>query len=214
MAKPPLPPGPPLRGLSPMLLHEKRKPFSSADYLFELKFDGYRLLGEANEGSVVLKTRRGNDATAWFPEVAQGLALLPGGRHVIDAEVCVLDEIGRSDFERIQNRARRRCWFKGCDPVTLCAFDLLVHNGRDVMGLPLMERKARLAKLLTPRPPSVLYVGDIPHEGEALFQQAAALKLEGVIGKRKDSIYLPGERAQHWIKIKRPGWDEGRTWRN
>lgn len=108
-----------------------------------------------------LRTKRGADCTRWYPEVAELLATLPGGPHVIDGEACMLDEIGRSDFNRLQERARRRCWYKFCDQVTLCAFDILVHNGRNVMGLPLVERKALLKRLLAKVPKQVLlYVGD------------------------------------------------------
>jgi ATP-dependent DNA ligase len=80
-----------------------------------------------------------------------------------------------------------------------------VQDGRSIMGLPLVERKARLQLLLTPALPFVLFVGDIPEHGEALYQHAVALKLKGIVAKRKDSIYLPGERAPQWFKSKRHG---------
>jgi bifunctional non-homologous end joining protein LigD len=67
---------------------------------------------------VRLATRKGADCTRWFPEIVQGLAQLPGGPHILDGEVCVLDELGRSDFNRLQDRARRRCFYPECDAVT------------------------------------------------------------------------------------------------
>jgi bifunctional non-homologous end joining protein LigD len=91
-----------------------------------------------------LRTKSGADCTRWFPEIADLLAVLPGGPHVIDGEACVLDEIGRSDFERLQDRARRRRWYAGADQVTFCAFDLLYLDGRNLMAAPLVERKAML----------------------------------------------------------------------
>ena len=97
---------------------------------------------------VALKTRGGADATAWFPELAAALSNLPPGAHILDGEVTVLDEIGRSDFNRVHARALRRRWYPGADPVVLCAFDLLAHKGQAIRALPIEERKRRLRDLL------------------------------------------------------------------
>lgn len=188
-----------------MLLTERKSPFSDPGWSFELKFDGYRLLAEIDAGRVQLKSRGGADATRWFPEVAAGLAALPGGRHVLDGEVCVLDAMGRSDFDRLHARAMRRKWYAGADPVVFCAFDALVVNGRSVMAKPLAARKTALRRLLTPAPAQVLYVAGIQGEGVALYEQAVALKLEGIVAKREGSPYVPGTRSADWVKIKRPG---------
>jgi bifunctional non-homologous end joining protein LigD len=190
------------------------KAFTDPGWLYEIKFDGYRTLAGIGPDGVQLRTRRGADCTRWYPEVAEILSTLPGGPHVLDGEACVLDDIGRADFNRLQDRARRRCWYKDCDPVTLCLFDILVHDGRNVTGLPLVERKALLKKLLARAPKrSLLYVGDFPADAGLFPQVVLALKLEGFVAKRKDSIYLPGERTFDWRKIKRQGWQEGRRWR-
>jgi hypothetical protein len=143
--------------LRPMLAMDAPvKAFTDPTWLYEIKFDGYRTLAGFGGGAgVQLRTKRGADCTRWYPEVAELLASLPGGPHVIDAEACVLDDIGRSDFNRLQERARRRCWYKDCDQVTLCAFDLLVHDGRSIMDLPLVQRKARLAMMLAKVPKQV-----------------------------------------------------------
>jgi bifunctional non-homologous end joining protein LigD len=202
-----LPPGPPVDALRPMLL-DKRKhpPFDSPDWSFEVKYDGWRMLAEFGAGSVKLRTRQGLDASAWFPEVCRALAGYNRGPHVIDGEICVLDDLGRSDFERLQERARRKCWYAGCDQVAFCAFDLLVQSGRNVMGLPYTERKKRLARLFTPKPRhTLLVVQSIPDTGKDLFMHAVALELEGIVGKRKDSVYTPGERTDDWRKVRRPG---------
>nr|WP_231942750.1 hypothetical protein [Cupriavidus taiwanensis] len=95
----------------------------------ELKY-GYRLL--ASTKPFRLKTRNGADATAWFPEIGHALAPLARGYHILDGEVCLLDEIGRSDFDRLPARARRRGWHRGADPVVSCVFDALIVNGKDV----------------------------------------------------------------------------------
>src|SRR4051812_4359693 len=133
---------------APMLATEGGKPFTDPAWIYEIKYDGYRCLARAGGQPVELRTKSGVDCTKWFPEIAQLLEKLPGGPHVIDGEACVLDDIGRSDFERLQARARRRRRYAGCDPVTLCAFDLLYLDGRNVMALPLGERKAMLQRLL------------------------------------------------------------------
>lgn len=103
----------------------------------------------AARAPVALKTRGGVDATAWFAELGAALAALPPGAHILDGEIVVQDEIGRSDFNRPHARALRRCWHAGADPVLYCVFDLLVHGGRDIRALPIEERKARLRALLT-----------------------------------------------------------------
>ncbi|WP_260501707.1 hypothetical protein [Aquabacterium sp. J223] len=103
-----------------MLLSEVREPFDDPAWTFELKFDGWRLLAAVAGDQVELRTRNGASATRWFPEVATNLAGLAGGPHVLDGEVCVLDDLGRSDFDRLQDRARRRGWKPGFDPVVFC----------------------------------------------------------------------------------------------
>lgn len=196
-----------------MLASAGGKPFTSDDWLYEIKFDGYRCLARVEQGAVQLRTKGGADCTAWYPEVAEALAKVVGGPHVIDAEACVLDSIGRSDFERLHERSARRRWYNGCAPVTLCAFDLLFESGRDIMGLPLIERKARLKRLLADVP-GVLFVGELPARAELFKQAVEPLKLEGVVAKQRMSLYAPGVRSPHWVKIKRPGWQDGRAWRN
>jgi bifunctional non-homologous end joining protein LigD len=194
---------------APMLLSESRRapPFGQPGWIYELKFDGYRMIAGVQDSQVRLATRKGVDCTKWFPEIAQGIAKLAGGPHVLDGEVCVLDDLGRSDFNRLQDRARRRCFYPECDAVTFCAFDLLARDGRSLIALPVEQRKRQLQELLTPALPSVLYVGhfDAAH-GRALFEQAVhPLKLEGLVAKRLGSPYRPGERSPDWVKVKRPG---------
>jgi bifunctional non-homologous end joining protein LigD len=194
---------------APMLLNQgtRTPPFGQSGWIYELKFDGYRLIAGIEGGQVQLATKRGANATRWFPEVVQGLAQLAGGPHILDGEVCVIDELGRSDFNRLQDRARRRCFYPGCDPVVFCAFDLLARDGRSLIGLPVETRKQQLGELLSPPPPSVLYVGHFDAEhGRVLFDQAVhQLNLEGLVAKRLGSPYRPGVRSPDWVKVKRAG---------
>jgi len=190
-----------------MLLDEgKHRPFSSPDFLYEIKFDGYRVLAEFGAGHVELRTRGGASCGSWFPEVVAELSKYTGGPYIVDGEVSVLDEIGRSDFNRLHARAQRRRWYPGADAVTYCIFDLLLSRGVAIMDLPLFKRKARLIKLFTPPPAnSLMVVSSIPAQGEELFSLAVQLKLEGLVAKHKDSLYLPGQRSTDWIKLKRKG---------
>lgn len=193
---------------APMLLQHGRKtaPIAQEGWLYELKLDGYRLIAGVDNGKVVLNTRRGAEATKWFPEIVESLSKLGGGPHVMDGEVCVLDDIGRSDFSRLQDRARRRCWYEGCDAVVFCAFDMLALDGKSIIGARLEDRKAALKQLLSPAPASVMYVGHFDAKDSAsLYTQAVALKLEGLVAKRLGSKYAPGVRSADWVKYKVPG---------
>lgn len=186
-----------------MLLSEERRAFSRAGWGFELKFDGWRCLAEVKAGAVRLQSRGGNDHKL----VARGRdrAGQLRGHHILDGEVCVHDEHGRSDFDRLQVRSMGKGWKPGADLVVFCAFDVLVLNGKNVMRQPLRKRKAALGKLLQPLTQSVLAVGYIEEAGEQLYRQALALELEGIVAKDLASPYVPGVRSADWIKVKRPG---------
>jgi bifunctional non-homologous end joining protein LigD len=199
---------------APMRATEGGKPFTDPAWVYEIKYDGYRCMARAGGGQPTeLRTKSGVECTRWFPEVADLLAALPGGPHVIDGEACVLDEIGRSDFERMQARARRRRWHTGADQVTFCAFDLLYTDGRSVMARPLEERKAMLQQLLAPLKGLLVVVGEFPADAPLFDQLVMGAQLEGFVAKRLASPYQPGVVSRDWLKIKRPGWQEGRTWR-
>jgi len=192
-----------------MLLDERPLAFDVPGWLWELKFDGYRLMAEFGRGKCELKTRGGARATLWFPEIVRALSnvrAFPGGPYVVDGEACVLDDIGRSDFDRLHARAKRRCWYAGADPVTYAVFDLLVDGGKDITGLPLVERKERLLALLDPVPASILPVGHFADGSAQLFREAVVpLALEGLVAKRADSLYAAGVRTADWVKVKRKG---------
>lgn len=201
---------------APMLVDNRRPAPFAPGWIYELKYDGHRLIAGVQDGQVQLATRNGVDASKWFPEIVQGLARVPGGPHILDGEVVVLDEdLGRSDFNRLQERWRHRRWYEGCDQVTYTVFDCLACNGHSIIGSPVEERKEHLRELLTPAPPAVLFLGHFGAEhGRWLFERAVQdLKLEGIVAKRMGSPYRPGERSPDWRRAKRPGWQEGRVWR-
>jgi bifunctional non-homologous end joining protein LigD len=195
-----------LRAIEPMrALDTKFRPFTDPDWLYEIKFDGYRMLASVDAGEVRLRYKGGKDVTRSFPEIARALAAVPGGPHIFDGEAVAMDTHGRSDFDRFQNRSKLRKAGEQVN-IVLCCFDLLMHGGVDVMALPLVRRKARLQKLLAGLPPQgVMFVKDLPADA-ALFDIVQQLQLEGFMAKRKTSPYTPGpERSMDWRKIRRPG---------
>lgn len=197
--------------LTPMLLHERKSPpADEAQYLAEVKYDGYRTLAQFSDGACVLRTRNGHDCTKWFVEIALALAEVGASRTIVDGEMCVLDEFGRTNFDQLLARARRKGWKAGDPDVTFVVFDLLVAEGVDVMAKPLTERKSMLAVLLADPPAGILFARHVDASMALrpvswLYQNALDLELEGVVGKLADSPYLPGERSPAWFKWKRPG---------
>jgi bifunctional non-homologous end joining protein LigD len=197
--------GPAVSEIQPMLAPQASVlPFTSEDWVYSTKFDGYRTLAGISKGTVELRSRNGAISSLWFPEVVEALSKIRG-EHVIDGEAVVLDErTGVSDFDRLHARAMRRRWMPGA-PVTLMAFDIMVHRGRDVRALPHMERQHRLQELIAMLPKvSVLYSHELPAEKELFERFVIGLKLEGFMAKLKRSAYTGG-RSRNWLKIKRAG---------
>jgi bifunctional non-homologous end joining protein LigD len=188
-----------------MLAHRADGPFSDPEWLFELKLDGYRMLGVKSASSVRLLTRGGNDATRSFPELVRALKALPVEDLIIDGEVVMHDETGLPRFQRLQKRARlgRPMDIKRASlrlPATFYAFDVLALLSHDVRPLPLLQRKELLRRVL-PSVGPIRYVDHFLEVGEAMFDQVTALRLEGVVGKKTESRYRGG-RSRSWLKIR------------
>lgn len=201
-----------LAAVEPMLATAGGEPFSDPEWLFELKYDGYRVLaatdrtgGGGPRAEVALRYRSGRDATATYPDLVRALGSLPYRSLVVDGEVVVLDDQARPSFQLLQQRARlsRRIDVeRGAvrQPVTCYVFDLLAFEGRDLRPLPLAERKALLARLLPPAGP-VRFADHVEGRGEDLYAAVRERGLEGLIAKRADSPYRPG-RSPAWVKIR------------
>jgi bifunctional non-homologous end joining protein LigD len=194
---------PSLSDIKPMAFTEVQTLPTGPEWTYEIKYDGYRVLAGTEQPGVRLKTRNGADCTGWFVELAAALGKVRG-EHVFDGEVCVLDEVGRSNFELLQDRARARRYREGLSKVVYCVFDLLVCEGADVRSQPLADRQAALEVILSPLPPSVLLVRGT-QDGAWLWDAVGQLALEGVVAKRLDSPYRSGVRSNDWRKVKRPG---------
>jgi bifunctional non-homologous end joining protein LigD len=175
---------------------------TGANWLYEVKWDGYRALARmvAGEGAT-LASRRGNDLTERFRSVASALPrAVRTPDCVLDGEVCALDERGRSSFSLMQQG-------KAGTPIVYFVFDVLEIEGEPVVDLPLTERRKRLEALLDRRNRTVR-LSEAFDDGEALFAAAEEQSLEGIMAKRADSRYQPGKRTRDWLKIKTHGRQE------
>ncbi|MFZ7102415.1 MAG: DNA ligase D [Peptococcaceae bacterium] len=168
------------------------------DWLFELKYDGYRILAYLEGNDVRLITRNGHDYTNRFQDIAYSLLDLAGGRAmVLDGEMVITDTEGRTDFQALQNYLRN----PKDQNLTYIIFDLLALDGEDLRGYRLLERKATLKALMKDAPKNLYYSKHIKGDGKQSFQAACEADLEGIVGKKADSVYS-GKRNGDWIKLK------------
>jgi bifunctional non-homologous end joining protein LigD len=189
----------------PMLAETRKDAFSDPDWIFELKYDGFRILAVRRGELVQLRYRSGADATRLYPEIARALAALPLEGVALDGELVALDEEGKPNFQLLQRRAKRR---RPLDiqagtvelPVTLFAFDLLAFDDFDVRPIPLRKRKELLGSIV-PRQGPIRLADHFEGTGLELYRQVVRLGLEGIVAKRGDSPYRGGKRSDDWLKI-------------
>ncbi|MDF2543967.1 MAG: ligase [Herbinix sp.] len=168
------------------------------DWLYELKYDGYRIMAYVEGNSTRLITRNGNDYAARFHDISSSLITFSAGRAMIlDGEIAVTDAAGKTDFQALQNYMKNS---KGKN-LTYIVFDLLALDGVDLRGRRLMERKEMLETLFKEAPPNLYYSRYILGKGNESFAVACELGMEGIVGKKADSIYS-GLRNGDWIKLK------------
>jgi bifunctional non-homologous end joining protein LigD len=172
-------------------------PFDDPDWLFEIKWDGFRALCMIDEdGTIHLTSRNGKDLGPQFPGLAGIAKAFRDAPILVDGEIVALDAHGRSSFQRLQGRMGAKP-----PPVTFVVFDVLYAGGRDVRDEPLEARKAILEKLVKKGAPGVLYSQHVVGTGNALFEEASRQGLEGIIGKRREAPYVE-RRTRDWVKIK------------
>jgi DNA ligase D-like protein (predicted ligase) len=163
-------------------------------WIYEAKLDGYRCLAAMHDGKVTLWSRRGNLFTTRFPEIARACDNLPPDT-LIDGEVVAISSDGRVSFNALQhNRSRAHLQFY--------AFDVLIHRGRNVLRVPLEERRELLSNALAKVQYPVLRSTAFDARPADLIRAAKELELEGIIAKRKGSLYEPGRRSGAWLKFK------------
>ncbi|MBV8373188.1 MAG: non-homologous end-joining DNA ligase [Candidatus Eremiobacteraeota bacterium] len=187
------------------------EPFDDDQWLFEIKWDGYRAICTIDEkGHLTLSSRNDLDFLERFPDLhglAHAFKSIP---IVVDGEIVSLDAEGRSEFQRLQESQKKSA------ALTFAAFDLLYADGRDLRKTPLEERKALLERLIVDDE-SVMYSKHVIGKGKSLFESARTRKLEGIVGKRRESLYQE-RRSRDWVKIKAQlnaefvvgGWTEPR----
>jgi len=190
--------------IHPMLATSVEKPFDDPEWLFEIKWDGYRAMAFITKGKVRLVSRNQNDLTAQYPELENLAASIKAETAILDGEIAALDENGRSSFSLMQQRTGirergRRTASRPDIPVLYFVFDLLYLDGYDLRRLPLERRKTILAEI-TDVSGNVRYSDHFP-QGKALFDVAKRKGLEGILAKRRDSYYEE-RRTQAWLKIK------------
>ncbi len=188
-----------------MLATAREEPFSKPGWLFEIKYDGYRLVAGTKGGEATLVSRSGGDFTETFPDVARAVRGLPYEGLVLDGEVVVHDERGLPSFGRLQKRGllRRRTDVARAAlelPATYYAFDLLGFDDLDLRGLPLLERKQLLREILPGIGP-IRFSDHIEEMGAEMYQQVCSMGLEGVVGKKADGRYRGG-RSRDWVKVR------------
>jgi bifunctional non-homologous end joining protein LigD len=179
------------------------EPFSNPDWLFEVKWDGVRGLAYLANGEVVMRSRAGREISPEYPEVRDLANQLDATEAIIDGEIVALDTAGRSNFQKLQNRAGVRHpprQLLESIPATYYAFDLLYCDGYDLRKVPLEQRKEFLKQILRPHD-HIRYSEHEIEKGKELYEAAKQQSLEGIIGKKRDSAYV-GQRTSLWLKFK------------
>jgi bifunctional non-homologous end joining protein LigD len=200
----------------PMLATLVAAPFDDPGWLFEVKWDGFRVEAVVDHGSVGLWTRGALDAARYFGSFLEPGAWLDAGSAVVDGEVIALDARGEPDFALLQARIKGRDPVAEPNPFVYEVFDLLHLDGRSLLDEPLEERRRLLSSVLRPDP-RVRLSEHVEADGVAFFEAARARGLEGIMAKDRRSTYLPGKRTDRWQKVKiRPeqelvvgGWAAG-----
>jgi bifunctional non-homologous end joining protein LigD len=180
--------------LQPMLATLTDIPFDDPNWIFEDKFDGFRMVAETRNGKVALYSRNGKIISRSYIEVAKALEGVRGDA-VIDGELVALGKDGISHFQLLQNALRHEA------KLLYCAFDLMFENGEDLRKLPLLERKKRL-KAILPRDKLIAFSRHRKADGTKFFAEADRKGLEGIMAKRAGSAYASGSRSPDWLKIK------------
>ena len=178
----------------PMLATLVNEPFDNKEWVFETKWDGFRLITEKRGNNVRLWSRNGIDVTSRYAVLLPALQKIEDSC-VIDGEICALDAQGRSRFQLLQNALNKNA------KLLYVVFDALFVDGTDIRQTPLLERK-KLLKALLPREPLLRYSEHVAKFGKREFAKAQRANEEGVIAKRATGLYYSGKRTREWLKFK------------
>jgi len=184
------------RFIEPMLLLRTDSLPSGEQWLYELKLDGYRAIGFKRNGAAHLRSRNDNDFDPRYPDVVKALAKLPANT-VVDGEIVAFDQEGRPSFNALQNYGSAPA------PVVYYVFDLLLLSGRDLRREPLHLRRELLEKKVLPKlPEPVRYSAPLDADLPVLIQSVKVHGFEGLVAKRRNSVYEPGLRSGAWMKMR------------
>src|ERR1700743_3184731 len=178
--------------IEPALATTITKVPSGERWLHEIKFDGYRVQVHIKDAAITVFTRRGNDWTKRFKKIADDAWHINAGSAIIDGEVVAPAADGTTDFSVLQNELKGQS-----SKIVMVAFDLLYLNGRDLRKLPLHQRKAELKKIVAGT--DIQFSESFEIDGQAMFEHACKVGLEGVVSKVRDSVYPTG-RSNDWVK--------------
>ncbi|HSU55752.1 MAG TPA: non-homologous end-joining DNA ligase, partial [Candidatus Dormibacteraeota bacterium] len=185
--------------IEPMKAALAEKLPQGSDWLYEIKFDGVRALAIKNQKQLSLLSRAANDLGVKYPEIVQALAKVPARQMILDGEVVAVDELGRSSFQLLQSSHMPG---QTRPPLFYYVFDLLNLNGRDLTNAPLTERKQLAERLVKGASPLIRFSGSIKADSPRVIAEMKARGLEGLIAKKRNSLYEPGRRSGAWIKFK------------
>jgi bifunctional non-homologous end joining protein LigD len=181
--------------VEPMLPTPVKLPFSDPAWIFEPKWDGYRALCFLKNGKVRFISRNKHNLTQRFPDLQEIAKLIKAKTAIIDGEIVAIDRAGKPSFDALRYRQRRAA-------VVFYAFDLLHFDGEDLSQYPLVARKAALKRILRKGTIGrIRYTEHIEADGERLFKELEVIKLEGMVCKRKNSVYS-FTRSRLWLKVK------------
>jgi len=177
-----------------LLLRSESLP-EGLDWLYELKLDGYRAIAVKSGGTVRLRSRNDSDFNRRYPSIVAALAAMPD-ETVLDGEIVAFDASGRLSFQALQNHA-------STSTLIYYVFDVMIVEGRDVTGEPLDARRALLeSRVLPVLSDPIRYSPELPARLPDLIQSVKAQQLEGLVAKRRDSRYEPGQRSGAWLKMR------------
>ncbi|MCU1265783.1 MAG: ligase [Acidobacteria bacterium] len=183
--------------ISPQLATLVKAPPREADWLHELKFDGYRMLCRIDRGKVRFFSRNGKEWTAKFPSVGAAAKLLPVTSAMLDGEIVIVDAQGRSSFQKLQ----RAIGTGATAGLAYEIFDLIYLDGFDLTRVPLKKRKELLKGICGGRRDLLRYSEHLEGNGDAFFKHACEYGIEGIVSKRADSPY-ESTRTRNWVKVK------------
>lgn len=181
--------------IEPMLATAVKEPFDKENWIFEYKLDGYRIVATRYNNEVNLYSRNGNIYNDKYPAIAKALNSIKAD-FIIDGEVCYVDDDDRPNFQKLQHDYHNQ------KALHYYVFDILWLNNHNLREVPLILRKSLVKEMLKTPSRNVHYLTHVDKKGTSLFDEIKNKQLEGIMAKRKQSIYYPGTRTKDWLKIK------------